>query len=518
MKRRQFIQRVASTGIVLPIAFGFPRMRAFGQSPKGSPFMRLAAAENDHVFVIIRLAGGNDGLNTIVPYANDLYYQARLAGTADDLSIAAAQVLKLSDSTTMGLHPSLAPLLPFYEEGKMAIVQNVGYPGQNLSHFRSTDIWLSGSDYNVFDNAGWYAKYLEAKYPDYPEVLPEAPFAIEFGNFLSTTLIGEDNNMGVAVGDLSYIPGLPGTDDLASTKAGEEEAYVREVIRQSNIFSNAILDAYVVGPDNTGRYTNASGGLGQGLAAVARMVAGGLGTRMFILNVGGYDTHTNQLTVQAQLHAQLAAAISEFQNDITTLGLADRFSVGTISEFGRRLQSNGTGTDHGSAAPVLFVGNGVNGGFFGSDPNLSDLDGPGNLKMEYDFRQLYASILAQWYEASESEMDPALPRDFTQLPIFKTSATGVDGPTGPGNTTLTLGQNVPNPASSSITITLGGITVGMEATLAVYSTEGREVMRRPIRAGETSVQLDVSGLPAGAYIYALNAGGARTTRQMTVVR
>ncbi|MGE3802866.1 MAG: DUF1501 domain-containing protein, partial [Candidatus Kapaibacterium sp.] len=490
MKRRKFIQRVASTGIVLPIAFGFPRLRAFGQSPKGSPFTRLMAAENDHIFVIIRLAGGNDGLNNVIPYANDLYYNARFAGTADDLSIPANQVVKLPDSDTMGLHPSFQPLLDLYGEGKMTLVQNVAYPGQNLSHFRSTDIWLSGSDANVFDDAGWYAKYLEAKYPDYPEVLPASPFAIEFGNFLSTTLIGEENNMGIAVGNLDYIPGLPGNDDIASTKAGEEEAYVREVIRQSNIFSNAVLAAYVGGTDNSGHYTNASGTLGQGLAAVARMIQGGLGTRMYILNVGGYDTHTNQLTTHANLLSQLANAIKEFQRDLETLGLADRVCAGTISEFGRRVQSNGTGTDHGEAAPAFFFGHGVNGGIIGTDPNLSDLTGPGNLKMEYDFRQLYASILGQWYEATDSELAPALPHTFEQLPIFKVSGSSVTD-TDALAAGFTIGQNAPNPARSRVSIPVGGVKSGMNARFSLYTVEGRELLAQPVNPGQTSVEVDV---------------------------
>lgn len=514
MKRRKFIQRLASTGIVLPIAFGFPRMRAFGQSPKGSPFMRLAAAENDHVFVIIRLAGGNDGLNTLVPYTNDLYYQAR---TIDDLSIAPGEVLKLSGSDTMGLHPSFSPLLDMYNSGKMSVVQNVGYPGQNLSHFRSTDIWLSGSDYNVFDNAGWYAKYLESRYPDYPEVLPESPFAIEFGTYLSTTLIGEENNMGVAVGDLSYIPGLPGTEDLENTKAGEEEAYVREVIRQSNVFSNAILDAYVAGPDNTGRYTDASGNLGQGLAAVARMIAGGLETKMFILNVGGYDTHTGQAEIHANLLSQLGSAIREFQDDLEQLGLAERVCGGTISEFGRRVASNGTGTDHGSAAPMFFFGNGVLGGIIGHDPDLADLEGPGNLKLQYDFRQIYASILGQWYGASDEEIAPALPHEFEQVPIFRAQASSIYENDGVA-AGFSVGQSIPNPASGPVTVPVSGVLSGMETRFSLYSADGREILSRRVMAGQTTVELNVSGLPPGTYLYGLTSGPLRRTGSMIVRR
>ncbi len=516
MKRRQFIQRVASTGIVLPIAFGFPRLRAFGQAPAGSPFARAAAGENDRIYVIIRLAGGNDGLNTVVPYTNDIYYQERLFGTENDLTIPENEVLKLSDNSTLGLHPSMAPVRNLYEEGKIAIVQNVGYPGQNLSHFRSTDIWLSGSDFNVFDNAGWYAKYLESKYPDYPETLPDAPFAIEFGNFLSTTLVGEQNNMGVAVGSLSYIPGLPGENEIADTKAGEEEAYVQEIMRQSNIFSNAILNAYGQGPNNADRYTDASGGLGLVLAAVARMIGGGLGTRVYIVNLGGFDTHTNQLANHANLLGQLSSAIGEFQADLEVQGVADRVSGGTISEFGRRVKSNGTGTDHGSAAPMIFFGNGVQGGIIGENADLEDLEGAGNIKMDHDFRQLYASILGQWFEATDEEIDPALPREFQQLPIFKTSSSvGAEDALAAG---FTVGTPSPNPARGRVSVPITGVRNGMEARMTLYSADGRAVLSVPVESGASSVWLDVGSLPNGAYHCALSAGPLRRTTKVVVRR
>lgn len=516
MDRRKFIRRVASTGIVLPIAFGFPRMRVFGQSPTADPFARIAMSESDRVYVLIRLAGGNDGLNTIVPYTNDLYYSARMAGTAEDLSIAADAVVKLDGSSTLGLHPSMAPIAPLYDNDKFTIVQNVGYPGQNLSHFRSTDIWLSGSDYNVFDNAGWYAKYLEAKYPDYPEVLPNAPFAVEFGNFLSTTLIGEKNNMGVAIGNLDYIPGLPDEQDLADTKAGEEEAYVREIIRQSNIFSNEIVAKYVVGPDNTSRYTEASGGLGQGLSAVARLIAGGLETKLYILNVGGYDTHTQQIGNHATLLSELANAIAEFQNDCEQLGIADRVCGGTVSEFGRRVRSNGTGTDHGSAAPMFFWGNGVEGGIIGDDPDLQDLEGPGNVKLQYDFRQLYASILGQWFEATPEQIAPALPHDFDQLPIFR-NVTSVDERDAIA-AAFTVGSPRPNPATTTTSIPVTGIRAGMEARLTLYSSTGQAVLSHPVPAGSRTVELDISAVPSGAYHVVLAAGALRRSGSLVVRR
>ncbi len=518
MKRRDFLTRLAGTGIVLPVTLGFPRLRAFAQSPAGSQFMRVASSNNDHVLVIIRMAGGNDGLNTIIPYANDLYYTARKQGTDDDLSIDAGSVIRLSDSTRMGMHPSLSMLAELYEEQKVSVVQNVGYPSQNQSHFRSTDIWLSGSDADVFESTGWYARYLEERYPDYPDVLPNDPFAIELGTFLSTTLIGAQNNMGVAVADLSYVPGMPDPDPVEPTHAGDEEAYVREIERQSNIFSNAIINAAARQPTNSDGITYPTTPLAQGLAAIARLIAAGLGTQLYIINVGGYDTHTNQLSVQATLHQTFAEAIHAFQRDVEAFGIDSRVAVATVSEFGRRVESNGTGTDHGSAAPLLVIGSGVIGGLIGEEPNLSDLEGQGNIRMTNDFRQVYASILGQWYGATDELIDGvALPRHFEQLPIFRQSPSSV-ATSDTASRALVLGQNYPNPATTSTSIPVGGIASNATATLGVYTVDGRQVLTRPVMAGASRVEIDTRALPAGTYVYELQSGGARQRRTMVVVR
>lgn len=514
MKRRTFIQRLASTGIVLPIAVGFPRMRAFARSPSGSFFARLSAATNDNVMVMIRLAGGNDGLNTLVPHTNDTYYTARKAGTADDLSIAAGSVIKLSDHDSLGFHPSLAPLQSLYDNGKMTVVQNVGYPNQNLSHFRSTDIWLSGSDWNEYQSSGWYARYLEELYPDYPNVLPTDPFAIEFGSYLSTTLVGDQQNMGVAISSVDYVPGQPDSDPVLPTHEGDEEAYVREVMRQSNIFTNAIKDAFGRQMTNNGAYPTSA--LALGLAAVARLIAAGMKTQMYILNVGAYDTHTNQLATQATLHQNLAEAVVAFQSDLEAFGLGRRVCVMTVSEFGRRVASNGTGTDHGSAAPLFVFGTGVIGGVIGSDPNLTDLEGPGNIRMENDFRQVYASVLSQWFGATDDLLTPALSREFTQLPIFEPLSPGGVDAGASADAGFTLGQNYPNPASGSTIIPLTGIRNA--GTFAIYTLEGRRLATHSVASGQTSLELNLDQLPAGTYLYELDVDGRKQARQMVVAR
>jgi uncharacterized protein (DUF1501 family) len=518
MQRRTFLQRLAATGIVLPMTMGFPRVRAFAQSPQDSPFTSIMGADNDRVLVIVRLAGGNDGLNTVVPYTNQAYYTARAEG---QVFINANEVLKLPDSQTMGLHPSLRPLMELYNEKKMTIVQNVAYPNQNLSHFRSTDIWLSGSDANVFQNSGWFGRYLETKYPDYPATLPKDPFAIELGTYLSTTCVGEKTNMGVAVSSLDYIPNPVETDPVAMSKAGDEEAYVREIIRQSNVFSNAIVAAGYKQQTNKVQY--GTDALAQGLASIARVIAGGLGTRLYIVNVGGYDTHGNQLADHATLHDRFAKAVLAFQRDMEAFGLANRVCLMTISEFGRRPESNGTGTDHGSAAPMFVFGAGLRGGILGNDPNLSDLDEQRNLKMQYDFRQIYASVLGQWFGATEADIAPkALPRNFAQLPIFQTatSTTRTNSTTNAvtDDGEVVLGQNYPNPATSFTTIPLGGLAGGSDGKVTVFAADGRVVAQERVAAGQPSVTISTESLTPGNYIYTLESGGKRRTRQMSVQR
>lgn len=513
MKRRSFLQKVAATGIVLPIAMGFPRVRAFAKAPDGSPFARITAANKDHILIILRLAGGNDGLNTVIPYTNQDYYTARAEG---NVSIAADEVIKLPDSSTLGLHPSLAPLLELYKEKKMAIIQNVGYENQNLSHFRSTDIWLSGSDANVYSNSGWYAKFLEQQYPNYPSVLPAEPFAIELGTYLSTTLVGEKNNMGVAVGASDFIPGVPTDNPIADTHAGEEEAYVREILRQTNIFINSIIAAGL--KQTTNKVTYPTGNqLADGLKAISRIIAAGLTTQMYIINIGGYDTHSDQINGQRNLHKQLADAVLAFQRDLEAFGTDKKVSLMTISEFGRRVVSNGTGTDHGSAAPMFAIGTGVKGGIIGADPVLTDVEGPGNLKMKYDFRQLYASVLGQWFGASEAEITPnALPRHFEQLPIFQTTTAVDEFETD--TSLLSLGQNYPNPAQTQTTIPMEGILSGMEAQFTLSAIDGREIVSQKVMPGQKAITLDTRMIPSGTYIYSLKAGKSRRTQTMVIER
>lgn len=470
--------------------------------------------DNDRVLVIVRLFGGNDGLNTVVPYADDNYYKARGSGQRVDLSLKPEEVLKLPGTDTAGLHPSLAPLLPLYEEEKIAIVQNVGYPDQDMSHFRSNDIWLSATDTAVYDDSGWLGRYLEARFPDYPNVLPEEPYAIEIGTNIGRALLGHHHTMGFTLAETSYVPDSPNeTEPRRSKKAAEEERYIREGVRQSNIFLRSILAAHDRQPQNNLNYPGTP--LSRDLAAVARLITGGLSTGIYVVNTALYDFHANQLADQKKYLDELGPALSTFQRDIEAGGMEDRVTLMTISEFGRRVTlGGGTGTDHGAASMMFVMGSQVQGGIIGAEPDLSDLEGPGNLRMQYDFRQVYSTMLQDWFSASEEDATAALYHSFNTLPIFRRPSSGVTA--AELEMAGMIGANFPNPSRDYTVIRLQNIADN--AMLVVSNVRGEKVLRHDVRPGQTAVRLDLQLLPAGTYFYALHSVRGHSQQQkMTVM-
>lgn len=501
---------MGSAGIVLPITMQARSVTAFAQSMGHSPFMRAGAGYQDHVIVVLRLFGGNDGINTVVPYHDESYYKAR-SGSGVDVSIRPEKVLPLPGSGTLGFNPNFQGMHELFGEGKVAIVQNVGYPNQNLSHFRSTDIWLTASDAEKFEPAGWYGRYLEGRYPEYPERLPSDPYAIELGTTLGLTLVGRRHDMGIALFDLSYVPEQPSPEGDGELSREEEEKHLRGLLRQVNIFSSSIIAAQEKVPKNMAAYPDST--LGRDLGMVARLVAAGLGTQMYVINVDGFDTHLNHVARHNWLLNHVSEGIRSFQRDLEAFGLDHRVTTMTISEFGRRIPTVGTGTEHGAAAPLFVVGSRVNGGILGHDPDIDDLDADGNLKMEYDFRQIYSSVLGQWLGASDDEILAALPRRFEQLPIFKAAESSAGSE---GSASVVLGQNLPNPASAHTVIPFDGIPSGAIARLTLHTLDGREILSRVLMPGDRSITIDTRPLPSGAYIYELAAGRTRLVRKMTV--
>ncbi len=415
ISRKDFI-KLASTivgGTLLIPRWVYP----FFSNSYGSELLRDTF--NDQILVVVNLNGGNDGLNTVIPYQNQNYYSLR-----PDIAIPSDSVLPIT--TDLGLHPSLTHLANYWNQGKLCIVENVGYSNQNLSHFRSTDIWQSASNSNQTINTGWIARILEQIYPNHMDNLPEIPMALLQGTTNNLLLTGEQGITGIQVDDPSSFLNLVNStyynsadNIIPDTSGGNELQYVRNIDNTASEYSGYIQSAADSGT-NTMEYANNS--LSIQLSSAAKLISGGMYSPFYVVYQGGYDTHSNQINRHGLLMSDLSLALHNFYNDLENQGLADKVIIMTTSEFGRRpYQNGGGGTDHGAASPMFVLGNNVNGGIIGNAPNLSSFDNNNNLLHEYDYRQIYSSILNQHFGLSSDLINNALLTSFDNLDIIPTS-------------------------------------------------------------------------------------------------
>jgi uncharacterized protein (DUF1501 family) len=492
-------------------------VRAFGASPMFAPLRHVAT---DRVLVLIQLSGGNDGLNTVIPYENDIYYRER-----PSLAIAKATAQQLPVGQDLGLHPSLSPFGPYVSDGRFALVQNVGYPSPNLSHFRSTDIWMSATDSETVSPTGWVGRYLDREFPDFEEAPTDYPLAVQIGGLSSLMFQGPGGNMGMSLISPDFFDRLAEegklyeTGGLPTTPFGAEMAYVRSVANDAFIYAGAIQTASGVGTNDIEYPDNP---LARNLSIVARLIKGNLGTRVYHVSIGGFDTHANQLGDHAVLLSMLASSIDAFLQDIAAGGIGDRVLAMTFSEFGRRVGQNGSfGTDHGTAAPLFIAGDGVIGGLYGAAPDLVNLDDAGNLLFEYDFRTVYGTMLQDWFGLDPTVVrDVLFGHDFEVVPLIADPASPVAVERGPQPATFVLDQNYPNPFNPSTTI---GFTLNRPepVRLAVFDIQGRRLQTLvdgTLAAGPHRVAFDAGRLPSGTYLYRLETSAGVQSRRMTLVR
>lgn len=397
MNRRDFLKASAlASGTVLMPGF-LQRLLARGFRPS-----------TEKVLVIVQLSGGNDGLNSLVPYRNDLYYKAR-----PSLAIPKEEVLKVDDD--MGLHPQLSPLRPLYDNGQLSFVQNVGYPNPDRSHFRSMDIWHTATDADVYGTTGWLGRYL-----DHSCTEPNCThLALEIEDSLSLALRGEKTS-GFAVSDPKRLrnttqTGIQGavTELQGDNPTGHAELdFLYKTTRTAFQNVEALFRA-VQGTTLGGAYPD--GQLGKQLALVAALIAAGLETRVYYVSLTGFDTHVRQQPQQQKLMEQLGGCLAAFQQELQQSGQADRVVTMVFSEFGRRVAQNASGgTDHGAGNALWLMGKNLQQpGFLGQTPDLSKLD-RGDIQWEVDFRQVYATLLHDWLGADDSAI---LGRNFDRLKL-----------------------------------------------------------------------------------------------------
>jgi uncharacterized protein (DUF1501 family) len=366
---------------------------------------RLVAspAPGGPVLVLIQLQGGNDGLNTIVPYGSGLYYQ-------DRPTIAVAQKDVIHIDGQMGFHPNLQALKPLYDSGNVAVIQGVGYPGPDRSHFRSTTIWETG-DLTGTSQTGWIGRYLDANF-----VGDTNPFtAVAMGatvpqTFLTKTVpvtsIESVNTFQFQVSQQVAPTLLKAYERMYSTDglAGLPE-YLGLVRQAGANAEQGVQDLQKVATKYSPSVTYPQNPLARELQLVAQMISAGLGTRVFHVQLGGFDDHTAEVQRHAALMKDFAESVSAFYADLSAQNKGDNVLTMTFSEFGRRVKENaGRGTDHGTAAPVFIVGNKVKGGLYGKDPILTNLDDNGDLKYDVDFRSVYGTVLDTWMGANSKSV------------------------------------------------------------------------------------------------------------------
>lgn len=390
--RREFLLRSGAVASVAAIPSVFARALA-----------AAGPAEGDRVLVLLRLGGGNDGLNTVVPAEDDRYHRAR-----PSLRIPLDQALPLGDGTF--LHPSLPHLKDAFDDGRVAVVQGVGYPSPDRSHFRSTDIWHTARPDVEDRRVGWAARALDGDASDRLAARTiavldgEAPLALAGGTSPSPTIPSLDDAR-LSRADLGEVARAAAAAPASAPSLRHVRAATRTAVATADRLERAAADARSDAFPATR--------LGRRLATVNALLRADLGARVFYTALDGFDTHTRQAQNHAQLLRDLDRSVAAWSEDLRRTGDDARVMLVTFSEFGRRVAENASlGTDHGAAAPLFVVSGGLNPGVIGPPPDLDDLD-DGDVRHAIDFRSVYATLLERWLgvpsEAGLGGRFPVLP-------------------------------------------------------------------------------------------------------------
>lgn len=517
MKRRSFIKSSSAIGVPLLIN-GIP-VNAISRSS----FLNLVSPENDKILVLIQLTGGNDGLNTVLPL--DQY--SALDKARNKILIKENLALKLRDN--LGLHPVMTGMKALYDEGKISLIQSVGYPNQNRSHFRSTDIWTSGSAVDVFETTGWLGRYYYPNHTNYPNGYPNNdnpdPLAITIGSLVSQTCQGPITNFSLAVNDPENLIKIPQGElatSVPNTNYGIELKYLQTMLLQNNDYSDIMTNAYTAAG---GTITSSGNPLQDKLNIVSQLIKGGLRTKVYVVDIGTFDTHANQcdptdheIGNHATLLQRVSDAVKAFQTELEKSGNDKRVIGMTFSEFGRRILANdSTGTDHGTAAPMFMFGTCIKGGILGNNPTINDtVANDEGVAMQYDFRSVYASVLMDWFGLSAAEVKSTLFSDFQKLPVIEGCA-----PTNTDDYSRDFGlalDVISNPVMHTLKINYH--TGDEKIRLSVFDSMGSEIkilVNGRSRAGEHNLSWEMGGVPSGNYFVRIASLYAQKTEHFSKI-
>jgi len=508
MKRRSFLKNTGISAIGLPVMLNGISFNSLANAP----FIKAlqSTASSGKILVLIQLNGGNDGLNMVIPVGEYSHLsKSNSEGGRSNILVDENDVVDfvyggVQQHVGTGLHPSMTGLADMFANGHLNVLQGVGYPNPSFSHFRATDIWMSGSDSGVYEQSGWVGRYLEHEHPSYSTSLPSDPLAITIGAVSSSVYDTGDINMGIAVQNSQSTGYFSGNTDVAPNSLyGFELEHIRTVAQQSNSFATAISDAYTKG-SNVATYPD-NNSLAAQLKTVARLIKGDLETNFYMVNMGSFDTHDGQVNAgdtktgwHANMLGNLSEAMHAFMADLSSMSnsfgpMEDQVLGLTVSEFGRTIKSNSTnGTDHGTTAPMFLFGKEAKPLVVGSNPEIWDASAgkiKSDLAMQLDFRSVYASILHQWFGMATTDVDTLFGKIFNDgsmpsqdwfdggfhcnLPILKSSPIAPAPLTGIEELTAEAILVYPNPNSG--VLRFKNIEASEQYELSLFDVNGKAV-------------------------------------------
>lgn len=535
MNRKDFLKLVSLAGVGSPFYLNGMPSRFMNQ------FLDLQLncdAVNDRVLVILRLAGANDGLNTVIPVSQYSTYAA-LRPNIKIASSGTGGYIPLDSTVTsgklVGLNPSMTGFKDLYDSGKLLLMNGVGYPNPNYSHFRSENLMFSGKDGSTSADLldGIFGRYLGALYPGLagnPTTLSPDPLAIQMGNLNPCLFYEHTTEKNIEYNLTGFQNTMFNNLKLLNSEYQDLLTYIRGVATSMDSYYNRVMQVFNTGVNSSTTYPNSS--LAKQLKTVARMIQGGSKTKIFQVNLSGFDTHVSQvqtgsthLGTHANLLGDIANSVAAFQADIQQLGIANKIMTVTFSEFGRQVRENANfGTDHGDLAPFFVIGNAAAAGILGDHPVFTNSTSYyyNQNQRRYDYRQIFASLLQDWLGASTSlmvtsELDYYV-TETQKVDVIKDAqkANVVCATLGTSNVTAENGIKIyPIPASQYVYVELDG-RKSSEINYQLLDMSGRIVVQKSERLVTHRLEINVSSVLQGSYILKIKTGGEEITKKIIV--